>query len=172
MAGTKTVRDQALLGKVLDSLRELGLDWDAGNIQFDKDNVCQLCGDFDEGRSHHCWDTPQAPVPDTIFVLTCLSLQTEFDPLRKLHPVTHQRTWGWFKSLDMAQEAVRTGNLLYECGSYNAVVIEEVQWGSMAMTVAEHWFQVDDLGGSPRDYAVKPMPKPNALKDIVNFGMG
>ena len=71
---------------------------------------------------------------------------------------------------------------MYEMGYYNAAVIEEIAWGSMAMTEAEHWFSATYIKGTcggdggcttPLEtYDVEKIVKPAALEGVVSFGMG
>jgi hypothetical protein len=106
----------------------------------------------------------------SIFVLTVLFIEPH-------GLVKRQRTWGWFPTLPLAEEAVLENHGdMYEDGYYNMAVLEEFAWGASVITSTEHWFSATPKwpGGlaGPAGYDVKRVDKPKALQGIVNFGMG
>lgn len=108
---------------------------------------------------------------DRIYVVTVFQMND--DPHGP--PILRQRTWGWFKDLATAVETVRENDGdIYEAGYYDTVVIEEIPWGSLAMTAREWWFRVTPTSLEPRQhqYQVTPQSKPEALGGVVGFGMG
>ena len=114
-------------------------------------------------------------VPDTgktIFVLTVLYLNPGVGSEAPHTAIEHQRTWGWFSNLEDAEHAVLVNDTdMYECGYYNAAVVEEMQEGTIAHAVAEHWYRArwDEATDT---YVVTRAEKPPWLADVVSFGMG
>ena len=123
---------------------------------------------------------PPAPGTPTIFVLTCLYIAkatpTEEGGLPDSPPATPQveikrsRTWGWYPNLERATKAAMDNETdMYEMGYYNAVVVEEFPCGTLAMAIAEHWFEVDYDRESDDPYTVTPIAKPPGLKQYMGF---
>jgi hypothetical protein len=106
----------------------------------------------------------------SIFVLTVLLVEPHGS-------VKRQRTWGWFPTLPLAEEAVLENHGdMYEDGYYNMAILEEFAWGASVIASTEHWFSATPKweGGRSRlaTYDVKRCDKPRALAGVVNFGMG
>lgn len=119
----------------------------------------------------------ESPQPDhnvpTIFVLTCLFLGKEGTETPRKVVCKRTRTWGWYPTLERATKAaVDNETDMYEMGYYNAVVIEEFPWGTLAGAIAEHWFEVEyeSEEGTLGTYKVTPLAqKPPVFENIVGF---
>ena len=80
--------------------------------------------------------------------------------------VVRNRSVGWFPTLDRAEEVVMNNEGdIYECGYYNYCVIEKVSPGLYPDVSREEWFEWKNGG-----YTL--IPKPDWLKDSLNFGIG
>lgn len=110
---------------------------------------------------------------DVIYLVTVFWLTPEAEKDEPAgESVEHSRTWGWFPTLAIADEAIRENDAgMFEDGYYNAAVIEEMAWGSIAMAEREHWYRVD-YDRATGAYAVAPRDKPAALAGVIGFGMG
>ena len=110
----------------------------------------------------------------TIFVLTVLFLDENSEGKRK--PIKRQRTWGWFPTLSLGEQAVLANHGdMYEDGYYNAAVLEEIPWGPCARATAEHWYAatyIPSADGGLGAYDVGLFDKPEAIASLVGFGMG
>lgn len=106
-----------------------------------------------------------------IYLLTVLHLgKTGTQLVRK-------RTWGWFPNKDLAVTAAKENHGdMYECGYYDHVVIEEVEWGACASVESETWLKATHIGnpvGFPLGkYSVVEVEKPGFLEHSCNFGIG
>lgn len=113
---------------------------------------------------------------ESVFVLTVMWLDGEFKPPSEPNK-RRCRTWGWFPTLDLAEEAVRGNHAdMYEDGYYNVAVLEEFPWGALAIARAEHWYAAvphwATRSTSIDHYDVRKIDKPTALEQVVGFGMG
>ncbi len=91
--------------------------------------------------------------------------------------VLHDRTWGWHPTLEEAVECIKKNDGdIYENGSYNYALVEEMPAGSLAICEQEHWFKVipyrEPGAHSVKSYQVEFCEKPEGFKGVVNFGMG
>ena len=107
---------------------------------------------------------------ETVFVLTCMWLTPDGLSQR-------DRTWGWFQTLEQAEESIFSNDAdIYENGSYNAVVVEEMPCGTMSLANAEHWYSVKPKTrndtGCIESYKVEKIDKPEGQRQVCNFGMG
>ena len=112
---------------------------------------------------------------ETVFVLTVMWL----DESGNESPSGGQRrcrTWGWFPTLELAEESVFANHAdMYEDGYYNTVVIEEMRWGALAVSESERWYSAKpSLDGDDRivKYTVQATEKPKSQLGVCNFGMG
>ena len=80
--------------------------------------------------------------------------------------IVRDRLVGWFPTLGRAEEVVvNNEGDIYECGYYNYCIIEEVLPGLYPHVSREEWFEWKKEG-----YIL--IPKPEWLKDSINFGIG
>lgn len=109
---------------------------------------------------------PEIPtnVPN-IFILTVFYL---IDPQK---PATHTRSWGWFPSFELAEDTVMTNDGdIYEDGYYNLAVIEEVSWGSLAMSEPRQWYRVEHKGDA--NYVITKIDVPEVYERAIGFALG
>jgi hypothetical protein len=111
----------------------------------------------------------ELPSTPTIFVVTCMQLRNDPEEPWVVY-IKSRRAWGWHPSLARATQAVMFNEMdIYESGSYNGVVIEEIPCGTLEIPIAEHWFAVDYDPARENPYDVIPVAKPTGLQHVVGF---
>lgn len=84
--------------------------------------------------------------------------------------IEDKRRVGWYPKLEGATEAVKYNDLdIYEMGSYDHCLIEEVVNGLYPTCPKEWWFRWE---GDIESGGYKPVSKPHGLENTVNFGIG
>jgi hypothetical protein len=110
---------------------------------------------------------------DRIYTLTVLRAPQNHDKIRPWHG--KPRTWCWFPTLAAAKAAVMRGDdYFFESGSYDMVVIEEVEGGFPPLGCPMWWFSVSYTEGSHYGtYTVTELADPPEwAHNVINFAMG
>lgn len=92
----------------------------------------------------------------------------EWDPASGDGLLGSEICWGYFSEFDKAKKVVLENSTdIYEFGSYNLAVIEEVGEGVPAMPENEWWFSakpIRGVGGEIKSYEVTEIQKPKRFE--------